>query len=81
MVAARQRQGKGDGHRLCGNIYNNQTDHTEGGVVGDNYDDDDNNGHIVNDDNDDDGGCGGQDGHHQKRTGRGHDNRTNTAIK
>ncbi len=52
----------------------------EGGVVGD---DDDDDGHDDDDgdDNDDDGRCGGQDGHHQMRKGRGHDNRTNATIK
>ena len=55
-----------------------QTDHAEGGLVGDdddgNDDNDDNDsddGHDEDVDNDDDGGCGGRDGHHQMRKGRG----------
>jgi len=65
------------------NAHNNQTDHAEGGIVGDN--DEDNDSHNDNDDddddddddvddNDDDGGCGcgGWDGHHRMRKGRGH---------
>ena len=62
------------GTRTC--THNNQTDHAEGGVVGDDDDGDDG-----DDDNDDDGGCGGRDGHHRMRKGRGHDDRTNTTIK
>jgi len=65
------------GTRTC--AHNNQTDHAEGGVVGD--DDDGDDGDDGDDDNDDDGGCGGRDGHHQMRKGRGHDERTNTTIK
>jgi len=55
------------GTRTC--AHNNQTDHAEGGVVGDDGDDGD-------DDNDDDGRCGGRDGHHRMRKGRGHDDTT-----
>ena len=70
---------RGDGN---GHAHNNQTDHAEGGVVGD---DDDDDGHDDDDDddddNDDDGGCGGQDGHHRMRKVRGHDDRTNATIK
>ena len=71
-------QGDGDGHAL-----NNQTDHVDGGVVGDDDDDDDDNDDNDNDDDDnnDDGGCGGQDGHHRMRKGRGHNDRTNATIK
>ena len=50
----------------------NKTDHTEGGVVGD--DDEENDSHNDDDDNNDndnDGGCGGRDGHCQMRKGRG----------
>jgi hypothetical protein len=67
--------------------HNNQIDHVEGGVVGDNNDDDDDNDDDDNDDNnddddnDDDGGCGGRDGHHRIRKGRGHNVRKNTTIK
>jgi hypothetical protein len=53
------------GMRTC--AHNNQTDHVEGGVVGD--DDDGDGGDDDNDDNDNDGGCGGQDGHHRMRSG------------
>jgi len=65
------------GRRTC--THNNQTDHAEGGVVGndDDFDDGDNG----NGNNNDDGGCGGRDGHHRMRKGRGHDDRTNTTIK
>ncbi len=51
------------------------------GVVGNDDNDNDNDGHDDDDGNDDDGGCGGQDGHHQMRKGRGHEDRTNTTIK
>ena len=58
-------------------------DHAEEGVVGDDDDDDndDDYGHDDDDNKDDDGGCGGRDGHYRMRTGRGHDDRTNTTIK
>ena len=63
------------GTRTC--AHNNQTDHAEGGVVGDDDDGDDRDGdNDDNDDNDDDGGCGGRDDHHQMRKGRGHDDTT-----
>jgi hypothetical protein len=73
-----RRQDEGRGH-----AHNNQIDHAEGGVVGgdDNDDDDDDYGHDNDDNNDDDGGFVGRDGHHWMRTGRGHDDRTNTTIK
>jgi len=72
-----------------GHAHNNQIDHTEGGIVGDDDDDDD---HDDDDDDDDYGhdddknnydncGCGGWVGHHQMRTGKGHDDRTNTTTK
>ena len=65
-----------------GHAHNNQTDHAEGGLVGNNdINDDDDDGHSNNDGNDDDVRCGGRDGHHRMRKGRGHDNRTNTTIK
>jgi hypothetical protein len=79
----REVEGRGGGYgetarrgtRTC--AHNNQTDHAEGGVVGDDYDDnDDDDGHEDDDDNDDDGGYGGRDGHHRMRKGRGHDDKT-----
>ena len=77
--ASGRRQDEGRGH-----AHNNQIDHAEEGVVGDDDDEDNNDdyyGHDDDDNNDDDGGCGGRDGHHRMRTGRGHDDRTNTTIK
>jgi hypothetical protein len=65
-----------------GHAHNNQIDHAEGGVVGNDDNNDGNNGHDDGDnDNNNDGGCGGRDGHHRMRKGRGHDDRTNTTIK
>jgi len=63
-----------------GHAHNNQIDHVEGGVVGD---DNDNDGHDKDDDDDNynDRGCSGRDGHYQMRKGRGHNDRTNTTIK
>ncbi len=68
--------------RGTGHAHNNQTYHTEGGVVGnDDDDDEDDDGQDDDDDDDDDGGCGEQDGHHRMRKGRGNDDRTYTTIK
>ena len=80
---ANEERAQGDGN---GYTHNNQTDHAEGGVVGDGDDDDghdndDDNDYEDDDNNNDDGGCGGQDGHHRMRKGRGHDDRTNATIK
>ena len=59
------------------NAHNNQTDHAEGGVVGDDDEDDDShNDADDNNDDDNDGGCGGRDGHRRMRKGRGHDDTT-----
>ena len=75
--ATGRRHDEGRGH-----AHNNQIDHTEGGVVGDDdNDDNDNYGHNDDNNNKDEGGCGGRDGNHRMRTGRGQDDRTNTTMK
>ncbi len=74
--ATGRRHDEGQGH-----AHNNQIDHAEGVVVGDDDNDKDDNGHDNDEDNDNDGRCGGWDGHHRMRKWRGHDDRTNTTIK